>query len=194
MSNNPMRRFAAFLLRLILAALPLLCAGAFAAMPAMPAPIQKPAPSAIEPIAVAEILERADVDERFIREIVNEARQSDPAETLVAPLDALAADIRKLSGTFNRDELQSLPAIELESLERSWGFYDNQVAAWRGPAASHYRSLLRGGRRARRAKGCMGGDAHGSRVQQLARSFDGQDERDPWRDRARRGGTVGSTG
>ena len=132
MGKNPMHRLLAFLLQLTFAALPLLCAGAFGAMPAMPAPVQKPAPSAIGPIAVAEILERADVDERFIREILNEARQSDPAETLVAPLDALAADIRKLSETFNRDALQSLPAIELESLERSWGFYDNQLAAWRG--------------------------------------------------------------
>jgi hypothetical protein len=50
-----------------LAALPLLCAGAFGATPAVPAPVQKPATRATEPNAVAAILKRAEFDGRFIR-------------------------------------------------------------------------------------------------------------------------------
>jgi potassium-dependent mechanosensitive channel len=128
---QPMHRFLASLLQLTFAALPLVCSGAFGAMPAVPASIEKPAPRAIEPIAVAEILERANADERFVQEIVAEALQPDPVDKLVAPLDALVADIRNLTRTFDR-QLGSLPALELESLEGYWSFYDRQLAAWRG--------------------------------------------------------------
>ena len=134
MTKNPMRRFLASLLQLAFAALPLLGHGAFAATPAMPAapaPVQKPVPRAVEPIPVGDILNRADADLRFVQEIVTEARQPDPADKLVAPLEALAADVRKLSATFKRRS-ESLPAMELESLDRYWSLYGNQLAAWRG--------------------------------------------------------------
>jgi potassium efflux system protein len=129
-----MHRMIASLLQVALAAMPLLCDGASAASPATPAApaaVQKPVARASEPIAVGEILMRADADQRFVQEIVNEARQPDPADQLVAPLEALAADVRKLSATPKR-RLESLPAIELESLDRYWSLYDDQLAAWRG--------------------------------------------------------------
>jgi potassium-dependent mechanosensitive channel len=132
MRKNSMQRLPGLLIHLSFDALLLLCAGAFGATPVVPALAQKPVPQAIESIAVVEILKRADADERFIQEIVTEARQPDPADKLVAPLQALDADIRKLSETFKRGELQSLPAMELKSLERYWEFYDSQLGVWRG--------------------------------------------------------------
>jgi len=132
--HAPMTRFLASWFHVAFAAWTLLCAGAFGATPVAPAPapVQKPAPQTIEPIAVAEILARGDADERMIEEIATQAQQPDPAEKLVAPIEVLAADIRTLSTTFNRSDLELLPAMEFENLERFWQFYDNQLAAWRG--------------------------------------------------------------
>jgi potassium-dependent mechanosensitive channel len=120
-------RLLASLAHLSFAASAFLCASAFGASPA-----QQPAPQAVEPIAVAEIPARADADERFIRDLVTRARQPDPAERLVAPLEALVADVRQLSEASSHGELHSLSAMELASLERYWRFYDDQLAAWRG--------------------------------------------------------------
>ncbi len=91
-----------------------------------------PVAAAVEAIAPAEILIQADSDERFIEEKLALVRQPDPANKLVPQLDALAAGVEKLSATFKKEELRTLPAIRLESLERHWMFYDTQLAAWRG--------------------------------------------------------------
>jgi hypothetical protein len=122
------RRFAS-LMHLALAALLFVCASALGATPA--APVPKPVPSAPEPIAVADILQRADADERFIQRIVTEAQRPDPVDRLVAPLETLATHVRDLSETYGR-ALQSLPALEIESLEGYWNFFDSRLAAWRG--------------------------------------------------------------
>ena len=86
---------------------------------------------AVEAIPAADIPGQADADERFIQEKIGQARQPDPAAKLAQRLDALADGIDKLSGAFKRDELRTLPAIRLESLERHWRFYDTQLTAWR---------------------------------------------------------------
>ena len=130
-----MRRFFRLIACLLLAASPLAgfdAAGASlgVAKPA-PAPVAA-APAAIEPFAAVDIPMRADADERYALEAMARARQPDPADKLAPQLDALAADIRKLSEAFKRHELQSLPAIRLQSLERHWNFYDIRLAAWRG--------------------------------------------------------------
>jgi small-conductance mechanosensitive channel len=117
-------------LRVAFVGLSLLGAGAYGAD--APAPAEaKPAAPEIQPIAPAEIPIRADADERFVQDVMSRARQPDPAAKLVAPLDELTAGISKLSQTFKRDELKSLPAIRLESLDRHWDFYLVQLKAWR---------------------------------------------------------------
>jgi potassium efflux system protein len=90
------------------------------------------ATAVVEPIPSAEIPMQADADERFVQEKMAQARQVDPADKLVPQFDALAAGTLKLSETFKRDQLQSLPAIRLESLERHWRFYAAQLTEWRG--------------------------------------------------------------
>ncbi len=74
---------------------------------------------------------RADIDERFARGITARAQEPDPAQTLVAPLDAIDAGVRKLSESYGHRQLRSLPALRLESLARYWKFYDDQLAEWR---------------------------------------------------------------
>jgi small-conductance mechanosensitive channel len=132
-----MRRCLRLIACLLLAASPLSAFDATGASlgAAKPAPDSGPvatAPAAIEPFAAVDIPMRADADERFVQESMARARQADPSDKLVPQLDAMAAAIRKLSETFKRDELQSLPAIRLQSLERHWKFYDTGLAAWRG--------------------------------------------------------------
>ncbi|NJD31354.1 MAG: mechanosensitive ion channel [Gammaproteobacteria bacterium] len=119
-----------------LASLPLLAGTAYGANPLFPAATppattEKPAAPAVEPIAPADIAMRADTDERLVQEIMARARQADPARRLEPQLDELANGVRKLSETFKRDELQSLPVIRLESLDRHWRFYDKHLAEWR---------------------------------------------------------------
>jgi small-conductance mechanosensitive channel len=131
-----MRRLIGSLVCPALAVLPLLGgsalgAGAMLSGPKATPAAEKPAAPAIEPIPAAEIAARADADERFVQEAVTRARQSDPALKLVPELDELANGVRKLSETFKRDELQSLPVMRLESLERHWNFYDKHLAEWR---------------------------------------------------------------
>jgi potassium efflux system protein len=132
-----MRRLVASFVYLVLSALPLVGTSAFGAGPLAsvakaPAGSEQPAAPAVEPIPSIDIPARADRDERYVQEIVARASQADPSQRLVAPLDKLAAGVEKLSETFKRDELQSLPAVRLESLERHWKFYDVQLADWRG--------------------------------------------------------------
>jgi potassium-dependent mechanosensitive channel len=88
--------------------------------------------AAVEPVSSAEIPMRADADERFAQEKITQAGQVDPSAKLVTRLDALAAGTLKLSETFKLEELRTLPAIRLESLERHWKFYNTQLAEWRG--------------------------------------------------------------
>ncbi len=129
-----MPRFSRELLRLAFAVAPLFWTSASVAAATTPPADKAPAPAAapaIEAIAPGDIPMRADTDERFVQEVMDRARQPDPAQKLAAPLESMAIGIQKLSQTFKRDELQSLPAIRLESLERHWIFYDKQVADWR---------------------------------------------------------------
>ncbi|MFO1393873.1 MAG: mechanosensitive ion channel [Steroidobacteraceae bacterium] len=88
-------------------------------------------PAAPEVIGAAEIPLRSDIDERYVQEVIARARQPDPSTKLARRLDEMATGIKKLSETFKRDELLSLPAMRLESLERHWNFYDQQLADWR---------------------------------------------------------------
>ena len=125
-----MPRFPREFLRVALAALPLLWTSAFGATEGEKATRRGAAPT-IEAIAPGDIPMRADADERFVQEVMDRARRPDPAQKLAAPLESMTAGIQKLSQTFKKDELQSLPAMRLESLERHWKFYDKQLGEWR---------------------------------------------------------------
>jgi small-conductance mechanosensitive channel len=125
-----MPRFPREFLRVALAALPLLWTSAFGANEEKATAEKAQAPT-IEAIAPGDIPMRADADERFVQEVMDRARQPDPAQKLTAPLESMTAGIQKLSQTFKKDELQALPAMRLESLERHWKFYDKQLGEWR---------------------------------------------------------------
>ncbi len=131
-----MRRAFGSLIYVAVALLTLLSCGAFAANPLLPGPrpaasSEKPAATTVEPIAPADIAARADAEERFVQEVMARAHQADPARKLEPQLDQLANGVRKLSETFKRDEMLSLPVIRLESLDRHWKFYDKHLAEWR---------------------------------------------------------------
>ena len=124
---------------MLLTACLLLIAPTLAVLEATAAPTSRATPTAaaasdggVEPISSAEIAMRADADERVIQQRLALARQADPAARLVPPLDALAAGTLKLSETAKLDELKTLPAIRLESLERHWMFYEARLADLRG--------------------------------------------------------------
>jgi potassium efflux system protein len=115
----------------LLAVLSAPSAPAFGASPSTAAPAGQPAGQAIEPINAGEILMRADAEELLLRQVMDLAREPDPADKLVAPLDTLSGGIRKLSGRFDRHELDSLLASRLTDLDRYWKFYERQLADWR---------------------------------------------------------------
>ena len=125
-----MPRFPRELLRFVLVVAPLSWTCAFGATD-QKEPASAASPPAVEAIAAGEIPMRADADERFVQEVMDRARRPDPTQKLAAPLESMTAGIQKLSQTFKKDELQSLPAMRLESLERHWKFYDKQLAEWR---------------------------------------------------------------
>jgi small-conductance mechanosensitive channel len=102
----------------------------------LPAIAQEPAASAparaaIEAIAATDIPARADADERFAHDVIELAGRRDPGEQLGPELDALARGVRDLSRSLQREELQALPVVRLESLARHWDFYGRRLADWR---------------------------------------------------------------
>jgi len=125
--------------------LPLLLASAnsFAALPGLPAAPAKapaaastpsdkaPVAAAVETIPASEIPIRADVDERFARDVLQRTRGKDPSPKLAAGLDELTRGIVQLSQSFKNDNLRQLSAIRLESLDNHWKFYQRELNEWR---------------------------------------------------------------
>ena len=75
---------------------------------------------------------RADADERLVQDILARARQPDPSEELVPPLDAdrepACATCRRRC---ERDELTVAARHAAQALDRHWRFYDRRLADWR---------------------------------------------------------------
>jgi potassium-dependent mechanosensitive channel len=90
-----------------------------------------PTAPAIEPVAPAEIPARADIDERVVQDVVVRAAQKDPTAALKPALQALTQGVHDLAEIFRKEEVNELPVVRLESLERHWNFYDRQLADWR---------------------------------------------------------------
>jgi potassium efflux system protein len=101
------------------------------AVGAQEAPSPVPPKAGPEVVAQAEIAIRADVDGRFARDVIQRAKGRDPTELLEPRLQTLDESVRKQSELFKRDDLELLPVIRLESLERHWNFYRKQFDAWR---------------------------------------------------------------
>ena len=80
-------------------------------------------------IAVAEIPDRADADERFAQDSVALALAPDPAIALGRRLDVLQQAVEEKTRLFRFDELKMLPAPRLESLERYWKFDQRRALA-----------------------------------------------------------------
>ena len=89
------------------------------------------AASTTEVITAGDIPMRADIDERFVQEVLRRAQEKDPSAKLRPRLDELARGIDDLSKSVKRDELKQLSAVRLESLESHWKFYDRELAEWR---------------------------------------------------------------
>jgi small-conductance mechanosensitive channel len=85
----------------------------------------------LETIAQADIPTRADVDDRFARDVIQRSTGRDPSERFGPRLETLAESVREQSQMFKRDELRLLSVRRLESLERHWKFYGRQLDAWR---------------------------------------------------------------
>jgi potassium-dependent mechanosensitive channel len=129
-----MRRLFRLLACLMLAAAPLAATGALASILAGAKPAAataQAAPAPVEPVAPGDIPIRADTDERLIQDILARAKQPDPSEKLAPALEKLSIGVRNLSDTFKGDDLKSLSATQLTSLDRHWRFYDRELAAWR---------------------------------------------------------------
>ena len=82
-------------------------------------------------IAVADLPARADEDERFARAVTLRAADSDPVAGLVPALAAIEASVDGKSRHVTTAQLQGLPILSLESLDRHWSFDARQFAHWK---------------------------------------------------------------
>ena len=82
-------------------------------------------------IAVADLPARADEDERFARAVALRAADSDPVAGLVPALAAIEASVDAKSRQVTTAQLQGLPILSLESLDRHWSFDARQFAHWK---------------------------------------------------------------
>ena len=85
----------------------------------------------VEAIATGDIALRADLDERFVQDVLAHTNRRDPGIALGQSLDEMFAGVHKLESRFKQDELRGLSALHLESLDRHWTFYGKQLDAWR---------------------------------------------------------------
>jgi small-conductance mechanosensitive channel len=96
------------------------------ATPPVPDAKQEP-----EVIAPADIAMRADADERFARDVVQRSMERDRTGGFEKRLDALTESVLSESQRFERDELNVLSIMRLESLDRHWEFYGRELEEWR---------------------------------------------------------------
>jgi potassium efflux system protein len=87
-------------------------------------------PAVVEPVPAGEIPVRADLDERFVQDVVERA-EGRPTEALAPRLDAIASGIDRLNESLRREDLHLLPVVRLGSIEKHWDFYDAELAEWR---------------------------------------------------------------
>ncbi|NML46496.1 mechanosensitive ion channel [Ramlibacter sp. G-1-2-2] len=116
-----------------------------AAVPVRPAEPPAAAPAATaarKPITIAEIIPRADSDQRQAERVASEFAAQDPAERLQPSLDAIAASVDDKLRAFPPGDLVRLPVRRLESLERHWRFDARRFDRWQGEMRDATQPLL----------------------------------------------------
>ncbi len=116
-------------------ALCLASTGAVRAQAVAPAPMASAVavPSA-KPIAVADILARADEDQQRVDWARRVLAGPDPLLRLRGPLDGIAAPVEAKLRATSTGALRDLPVMRLESLERHWDFDARRFARWEAEA------------------------------------------------------------
>lgn len=97
------------------------------AQPALPAAA---ASAATTPIAVPDILARANDDQQRVDRARQLLQAPDPAERLARALDDIAGPVDAKLNAMADGALRSLPVMRLESLARHWEFDARRFAAW----------------------------------------------------------------
>jgi len=85
-------------------------------------------PSHIEAISAAEITARADSDEQFIRAVADRAAAADELKDFDEALARQSAAVENLSRQAGGGDLEALSLRRLESLQRHWQLYEQQIA------------------------------------------------------------------
>lgn len=85
---------------------------------------------AAPPIAVADIVTRADTDERFAEGVARRSAAPDPTAQLSPELDTIAASVDENLTTLGPQQLRQLPVMRLESLVRHWRFAARRFERW----------------------------------------------------------------
>lgn len=121
-------------------------------------------PAAIEPIAMPDILVRADDDQQKLDWANRLLKSPDPVDHLTQQLADVARPIDEKTMMTSAGGLGSLPVMRLESLARHWQFDAKRLARWEGQArnafAAYSQSALQLGQRravwsATRAEGLL---------------------------------------
>lgn len=98
-------------------------------------PMARPMPSAApSPVAVSDILARADEDQQRVDRARQLLQAPDPAERLGRALDAITRPVDAKLNTTAGGALRTLPVMRLESLSRHWEFDDRRFADWEAQA------------------------------------------------------------
>lgn len=118
-----------FWLCLLLVAACLMPALAEVARPAA-APAAASAPAAPAAISVADLLSRADADERLTAEVSQRIDGSDPVDQFAPGLDFIARSVDERLRAAPAGSLRRLPVMRLESLDRHWNFDGQRLERW----------------------------------------------------------------
>ena len=123
----------------VLAALAAVVALALSVGPALAAdpPVAAPpahASASITPIAVRDILARADEDQQGVDRARRLLEAADPAERLGPALDDIARPVDAKLNTTAGGGLRTLPVMRLESLARHWAFDARRFERWEAQA------------------------------------------------------------
>src|SRR6478736_3826093 len=86
---------------------------------------------AVVPVDVADILVRAEADERYAADVVQQSRGPDPTAHLLPELVVIADSVNEKQQEFLREGLEQLPVSRLESLSRHWKFDARRLERWR---------------------------------------------------------------
>ena len=99
-----------------------------------PAPAKAVAPAVIAPIAVPDILARANEDQQRVDRVRRLLDAPNPAERLGHALDDIARPVDAKLDTTAGGALRTLPVMRLESLARHWEFDARRFARWEAQA------------------------------------------------------------